>query len=124
MVVFQNSKNFKIGERVRCHIHGDISNLVEGEIIYIHATNGWLTIMADTSIFVSPRSKRRIISKKISTSYAFSAPFYCTYRIGEQPVKEPIIISGDDAIKYVRPPRRRSVVRNTFDAALAELLSE
>ena len=65
----KNHKNFKVGEKVRGII--DTYNggkLVEGNITYIHPTNGWLTIKTD-HLFI------RTKSVKTTVRYDFTEKF-------------------------------------------------
>ena len=42
VLMIPNFKNFRVGEVVRCVVKGVGERLVEGEIVYIHPTNGWI----------------------------------------------------------------------------------
>ena len=62
MLMIPNFKNFRVGDVVRCVVKGVGERLVEGEIVYIHPTNGWMTVRVTTAY---TRTKKRESGKVI-----------------------------------------------------------
>lgn len=74
MLFIPNFKNFQVGEVVRSIVKGVGERLVEGEIVYIHPTNGWMTVRIRT---IYTRAKMRKSGKVVwaYTPYRLEEPY-------------------------------------------------
>lgn len=88
-----NFKRFKLGETVRTIITGTNESLVEGDVVYIHPENGWLTLRV-TTVYTR---ERRLGKGKVTwvytphtlrEPYMTSASFFEVFRSSIVPTQD------------------------------------
>lgn len=90
--MIENFKRYKPGERVRGIVTYDGEAMVEGDILYVHPTNGWLTIRVE-KVYLRTKHVNSTVhfefaAKELATPYNHGMWANEVFRVSEELPKD------------------------------------
>lgn len=81
MMVVENRKNLKVGDRVVVRPRDSVRVILKGSVVYVHDTNGWATVKLESSTIRKESDKPGV--KFMEEEKKYMAPYNSSFRFEE-----------------------------------------